>query len=63
MLAIAFAFVCTARLRGVEMAPTHLTAPNKHPGTAATETCAAATNARKKVALDNMMYIVCKIRR
>jgi hypothetical protein len=34
---------------------THLTAPNKQPGIAAEESFAIATNARKKVALENIL--------
>jgi hypothetical protein len=40
---------------------THLIAPNKQPGTAAEESFAIATNARKKVALENILGI-CKSR-
>ena len=40
---------------GVVWGCTHLTAPNKQPGIAAEESFAIATNARKKVALENIL--------
>jgi hypothetical protein len=40
---------------GVVWACTHLIAPNKQPGIAAEESFAIATNARKKVALENIL--------
>jgi hypothetical protein len=64
VLALKFHTSCTILLGatwagdvGVVWVYTHLIAPNKQPGTAAEESFAIATKARKKVALENILEV------